>query len=67
MLYENDFYIISEKIKQMSDKRIKEEALKAYAKIKAHPVIHKKSPLKNGLRFNFKTPKEPSNSKQISC
>ena len=55
MLYENDFYVIPEKIKQMSDKQVKEEALRAYAEMKAHPVIHKKPPLKNGLQFNFKT------------
>ena len=60
MLYENDFYVIPDHIKRMSDTQIKKEALKAYEEMKSHPVIHKKKPLKNGLQFNFKTFKEPS-------
>ena len=43
MLYENDFYVIPDHIKRMSDTQIKKEALKAYEEMKSHPVIYKKS------------------------
>ena len=60
MLCENDIYIIPDNVKRMSPEQRKIEAMKAYAEMKKHPVIHKKPPLKNGLRFNFKTSKKPS-------
>ena len=53
MLCEDDVFIIPEEILRMDPEERKREMEKAYAEMKEHPVIYKKKPLKNGLKFYF--------------